>query len=183
MSTGKVLSKLTILCWAALPAILSNTRPMGPGLDTPGTMTTLGSRFQSGSQANGPHCHPPLFFTAFYTLKKIICNHFRKMSSFPDNNSLYYLRKSFHTTLKRLNPKTRGAKAHRRRRAGRLSESAPASTVCAPWASESVLHERQGSDQVLVALAPEGLNHILYSVHVATLSLFPLFFSMLTETI
>ena len=32
----KILSKITILCWATFIAILGRMRPMGHGLDTPG---------------------------------------------------------------------------------------------------------------------------------------------------
>ena len=35
----KVLSKFTILCWAAFTATLGCMRPMGHGLDTPGNET------------------------------------------------------------------------------------------------------------------------------------------------
>ena len=35
MSRKKVLSKFTILCWAAFIAILGHMRPTGCGLDTP----------------------------------------------------------------------------------------------------------------------------------------------------
>lgn len=88
-----------------------------------GTIAILGSWFQSGFLTRSPHRHPIPSSIAFCTLKEIICRNFtKKISSFLDNDCMYYLGKNLDTILKHLNLKRSKAKLQGQLPASRLTK-------------------------------------------------------------